>query len=494
MKSMTTTMRRFPLHLLAASVIALTGCSMAPVYERPTAPIPTAWSTVGEAAATNAQPSSAASLDWQTFVADESLRKLVELALSNNLDLRHTLLNVEAARAQYRVQRADRLPGIDAQGSGSRQRMPADLNPSGQAGVQSTWQAGVGMAAFELDLFGRVRNLSQAALEEYLATEGAARAAHVSLVGEVIQAYLTRHGAQQRYALTAQTLETREASLKLIAQRRASGVATALDYQEARGLTEQAKADLERIDREFRQAGNALSLLVGVSDVGDYLPAYPSEDVLLVQDIAPGTPSELLAHRPDIQAAEHRLRARNADIGAARAAFFPRISLTGMFGSSSAELSNLFDSGQRAWSFAPQISVPIFAGGRNRANLGLAEVRKDMALAGYEKTIQTAFREVADALAATDTLRREELAQRALADSSQEAMRLAEARYRSGVDGYLRYLDAQRHAFANQVAAIEVSTQRQIALASLFGALGGGWRDVELQPVHASRTGTPSAP
>ncbi len=297
----------------------------------------------------------------------------------------------------------------------------------------------------------------------------------------MIQAYLTRQGAQQRYVLTTQTLGTREASLKLIAQRRASGLSTALDYQEARGLTEQAKADLERIDREFPQASNALGLLVGVSDVSGYLPAYPNEDVLLVQDISPGTSSELLAHRPDIQAAEHRLRARNADIGAARAAFFPRISLTGMLGNSSADLSNLFDSGQRAWAFAPQVSLPIFSGGRNRANLNLAELRKDMAVADYEKTIQTAFREVADALAATDTLRREEQAQRALADSSQEAMRLAEARYRGGVDGYLRYLDAQRHACANQVAVIEVGTQRQIALATLFGALGGGWWDATIQ-------------
>ena len=491
MKSMATTLRRFPLHLLAASVIALTGCSMAPVHERPAAPVPAAWSVVGEATATAAQPSSAASLDWQSFVADKALRQLVELALANNRDLRQTLLNVQAARAQYRVQRADRLPGIEVQGNGNRQRTPADLNPSGQAGVQSTWQAGVGMATFELDLFGRVRSLSQAALEEYLATEGAARAAHVSLVSEVIQAYLTRGGAQRRHALTTQTLETRETSLKLIARRREAGVATALDYQEARGLTEQAKADMERIDREFRQATNALRLLVGVTDVDGYLPAQPSEDLLLVQDIAAGTPSELLAHRPDIEAAEHRLRARNADIGAARAAFFPRISLTGMFGSSSVELSNLFDAGQRAWSFAPQISLPIFAGGRNRANLDLAEVRKDMAVAEYEKAIQTAFREVADALAATDTLRREEQAQRALADSSQEAMRLAEARYRSGVDGHLRYLDAQRQAFANQMAAIEVGTQRQIALTALFGALGGGWRGVELQPARADGAGMP---
>lgn len=487
MKSMTRTTRRFPLHLLAASLIALSGCSMAPVYERPAAPVPSTWSLGAEAAASSALPSSAASLDWQSFVADDSLRELIELALANNRDLRQALLNVQAARAQYRVQRADRLPGIDAQGSGNRQRLPADLNPSGQDGVQSTWQAGVGLAAFELDLFGRVRNLSRAALEDYLATEGAARAAHVSLVREVIQAYLTRQGAQQRYLLTTQTLQTREASFRLIAQRREMGVASALDYQEARGLSEQAKADLERIDREFRQASNALSLLVGVSDVAGYLPAQPSEDVLLVQDVSAGTSSELLTLRPDIQAAEHRLRVRNADIGAARAAFFPHISLTGMLGSSSAELSNLFDSGQRAWAFAPQISLPIFAGGRNRANLDLAEVRKDMAVADYEKTIQTAFREVADALAATDTLRREEQAQRALADSSQEAMRLAEARYRGGVDGHLRYLDAQRHAFANQVAAIEVSTQRQIALAALFGALGGGWQDTSRRDARHTR-------
>ena len=477
---MTINNRKLHTSLLAASVLVLAGCSLAPTYQRPDAPIPQQWRMAGEAvvATGQPQPSAAATLDWQSFVQDAQLRKLVELAIANNRDLRQTLLNVQAARAQYRIQRADRLPGIDVQGSGTRQRVPADLSTTGQAEVQSSWQAGVGLAAFELDLFGRVRNLSAAALQEYLATEGAARAAQVSLVGEVIQAYLTRDGAQHRYMLTTQTLQSREASLALIAQRRASGVATALDYQEALGLTEQAKADLERIDREFRQATNALSLLVGVSDIESHLPGVPGAGQMpLVQEIAPGLPSALLTHRPDIQAAEHRLRARNADIGAARAAFFPRISLTGMFGSSSAELSNLFDSGQRAWSFAPQISLPIFAGGRNRANLDLAEVRKDIAIADYEKSIQTAFRDVSDALAATDTLRREEQAQRALAQSSQEAMRLSEARYRAGIDGHLRYLDAQRQAFTSQIAAIEVGTQRQIATATLFRALGGGWQE-----------------
>lgn len=231
------------------------------------------------------------------------------------------------------------------------------------------------------------------------------------------------------------------------------------------------------MEREYRQSTNALTLLAGTSDLSPYLA--PHDDAaapLLVQQLAAGVPSELLALRPDILAAEHRLRARNADIGAARAAFFPRISLTGMFGSASADLSDLFKGGQRAWSFAPQLTLPLFDGGRNQANLDLAKLRKDMAVAEYEQSIQTAFREVMDGLAATDTLRRQEAAQQAQAESSQAALRLSEARYRGGVDSYLRYLDAQRSDFVNQIALIEVRTQRQVALATLFRALGGGWR------------------
>ncbi|MGE4405066.1 efflux transporter outer membrane subunit [Pseudomonas sp.] len=463
-----------------ATALLLVGCSLAPTYHRPDAPIPGQWTDGAKAsqsgAATTPAASAAATLDWQTFVTDETLRKLIDLSLANNRDLRQTLLNVEAARAQYRVQRADRLPGIQAEGSGVRQRVPDDLRAPGMPSVQSSYQAGIGLAAFELDLFGRVRNLSEAALEEYLATEEGARSARISLVAEVIQAYLTRNGAQQRYLLASRTLEAREVSLQLIDQRLQLGAATELDYQEALGLTQQVRAELERVDREFRQAGNALALLVGVSDVRPYLPASPAPGTLLVQDLAPGTPSELLTQRPDIRAAEHRLLGRNASIGAARAAFFPRISLTGLFGSSSAELSNLFESGQRAWSFAPQITLPIFDGGRNRANLDLARMRQDMAVAAYEQTIQAAFREVSDALAATDTLRREEMAQQALAQSTHRALRLSEERYRSGADDYLRYLDAQRSDFASQMALVQIETQRQIALATLFRAMGGGWR------------------
>ncbi|WP_336691385.1 efflux transporter outer membrane subunit [Delftia acidovorans] len=465
---------------LAASLV-LAGCSLAPVHQRPQAPIPTQWPQQDAAPVLS---SSAATLDWNSFIADRQLRQLVDLAQAHNRDLRQTLLNVEAARALYQVQRADRLPGVGLQGGGTRQRLPGDVSGTGQPQVQSNWQAGVGLAAFELDLFGRVRNLSEAALGEYLATEEAARAARISLGAEVVQAYLSRDGAQRRLKLAQSTLQSREASLRLTAQRRKAGTATALDHQDALGLAAQARADVERSERELRQAGNALLLLTGVEDLGPYLSArssgsaqlaQPSDLPMLLQDLSAGTPSELLIHRPDIQAAEHRLRARSADIGAARAAFFPRISLTGFLGSSSADLSDLFRSGQHAWSFTPQVTLPLFDGGRNRANLDLAVLRKDMAVAAYEQAIQTAFREVADALAATDTLRREEAARLALRDSSRESLRLAQARYQAGVDDHLRYLDAQRSAFANESAYIDTVTQRQLALAQLFRVLGGSW-------------------
>ncbi|OBY82459.1 efflux transporter outer membrane subunit [Delftia sp. JD2] len=475
-------MHFFPRALCAlAASLVLAGCSLAPVHQRPQAPIPTHWPQQDAAPVLS---SSAATLDWNSFIADRQLRQLVDLAQAHNRDLRQTLLNVEAARALYQVQRADRLPGVGLQGGGTRQRLPGDMNATGQPQVQSNWQAGLGLAAFELDLFGRVRNLSEASLGEYLATEEAARAARISLGAEVVQAYLSRDGALRRLQLAQSTLQSRESSLRLTAQRRQAGTATALDHQDALGLAAQARADVERSERELRQAGNALLLLTGVEDLGPYLSAQSagsaqsakSSDVpMLLQDLSAGTPSELLIHRPDIQAAEHRLRARSADIGAARAAFFPRISLTGFLGSSSADLSDLFRSGQRAWSFTPQVTLPLFDGGRNRANLDLAVLRKDMAVAAYEQAIQTAFREVADALAATDTLRREEAARLALRDSSRESLRLAQARYQAGVDDHLRYLDAQRSAFANESAYIDTVTQRQLALAQLFRVLGGSW-------------------
>ncbi|TBU83320.1 multidrug transporter [Pseudomonas daroniae] len=456
---------------LLTLAVMLGGCSLAPTYQRPEAPVAGQW-TAASTAGTRAD-----SLDWQTFIVDADLRRAVDTALSNNRSLRQALLDIEAARAQYRIQRADRLPSINANASGNRQRLPADLSQTGRSEVASSYQVGLGLAEYEVDLFGRVRNLSESALETYLATEEATRATQISLIAEVIQAYLTRDGALRRMALIEQTLDSRLASLDLVTQRRQAGTATALDYQEAVGLAEQAKAERESTERQLRQADNALVLLLGTPDVAQLLPTRPRDNLMVLQDIAPGTSSALIERRPDILASEHQLRARHADIGAARAAFFPRISLTGSVGSSSAELSGLFDGGSRAWSFAPTLSLPIFAGGRNRANLDLAEVRRDFAVADYEGTIQTAFREVADALAATDTLRREETARRALADSSRAAETLAEARYRGGVDDHLRYLDAQRSSFTDQTTLIQISTERQLALADLFRALGGGWVD-----------------
>ena len=455
---------------LLTLAIALGGCSLAPTYERPAAPVAADWQVA------NANGTSAQALDWQTFIVDADLRRAVDTALNNNRSLRQALLDIEAARAQYRIQRADRLPSINANATGNRQRLPADQSQTGRSEVASVYQVGLGLAEYEVDLFGRVRNLSEAALETYLATEEATRATQISLIAEVIQAYLTRDGALRRQVLVEQTLESRLASLELVSKRREVGAATALDYQEAVGLAEQAKAERESTERQLRQADNALALLLGTPDAGQFMPLTPRDELMVLQDIAPGTSSELIERRPDILASEHRLKARNADIGAARAAFFPRITLTGSVGSSSTELSGLFEGGSRAWSFAPTLSLPIFAGGRNRANLDLAEVRQDAAVANYEGTIQTAFREVADALAATDTLRREETARRALAESSRAAEALAEARYRGGVDDHLRYLDAQRSSFNDQTTLIQISTDRQLALADLFRALGGGWQ------------------
>ncbi|MBD9517628.1 efflux transporter outer membrane subunit [Pseudomonas sp. PDM22] len=459
--------------LLLAMVLA--GCSMAPTYERPEAPVAQSWS--GPAA----QPGAAASnLDWQSFIVDSELRELVNVALDNNRSLRQTLLDIEQARAQYRIQRADRVPGLNGAANGNRQRLPADLSNSGSSAVSSSYQVGLALPEYELDLFGRVKSLTDSALEQYLSTEEAARSARIALIAEVSQAYLTYDGAQRRLQLTEQTLASREDSLSLISQRRTAGAATALDYQEALGLVEQSRAELESNARQKQQALNALVLLLGTSDAAKRIPQVPQDKPMLIQDIAPGTPSELIERRPDILAAEHVLKARNADIGAARAAFFPRISLTGSFGTSSAEMSGLFDGGSRSWGFVPTLSLPIFDAGRNSANLDLAKVRKDSAVAAYEGTIQTAFREVADALAATDTLRREEAARRALANTTNETLKLAKARYEGGVDSHLRYLDAQRSNFVNESAYIETSTQRQIALVDLFRALGGGWGKDEL--------------
>lgn len=459
------------------SAALLAGCSLAPSFSTPEAPIASDWGSESSAAKPGtAVESSSASLDWRTFVVNEQLQGLIETALANNRDLRQALLSVEAARAQYGIQRSDQLPTLQVEGSGQRERVPGDLSASGRSTTQSRYQAGVGLTTYELDLFGRVENLSEAALQEFLATEEGARSTKISLISDIVRTYVIRDGALERKRLAKQVLNTREASLQLIADRLELGAATALDYQEALGLVEQTRVELERVEREIRQTTNALTLLVGVPDVRPQLSEEPTSDRWIVQGLAPGAPSELLEHRPDIRAAEHRLRSRNANIGAARAAFFPRFSLTGSFGSASAELSDLFGSGQESWSFAPRLTLPIFDGGRNEANLDLANVRKDLAVAEYEKVIQSAFREVSDAIAAKETLQRETAARQSLVKTSEMRLQLSRARYENGADDYSRYLDAQRQSFRNRSALVQVQTEQQLALADLFRALGGGWQ------------------
>lgn len=458
---------------LIALSVALAGCSLAPDYQKPQAPVASAWQSADTAVTEQAEVHG-----WEAFVTDAALRELVQTALTNNRSFRQTLLDIESARAQYRIVQSDRLPQLQATGSGNRQQTPASLSPTGVAGVSSNYQVGLSLPEYELDLFARVKNLSDAAIEQYLATEAGSRATQIALIAEVIQAFLTYESTQQQAVLANSTSETRAKSLELVTQRRSLGDASALDYQEAYSLLQQANIALEQANRAHQQAQNALVLLLGTSNTTTLLQstllAQPNEK-RIVQRIAAGTPSLLIAHRPDILASEHRLKARHADIGAARAAFFPRISLTGNFGTASNEMSGLFESGSKAWAFMPQISLPIFTGGRNRANLTLAEVRKDIAIAEYEYQIQSAFREVADALVASSSLQREENAQAELASSANKTLQLAEARYRAGVDSNLRYLDAQRQHFSAQQNLITVSTQHQLALVDLFRALGGNW-------------------
>ncbi|TDS84990.1 efflux transporter outer membrane subunit [Comamonas sp. JUb58] len=462
----------FQLTKTAAAVFlaaSLSACSLAPTYKQPAAPVPTDWPDLKA-------NSAGVPIGLADLVADKALLDLVAAAVDHNRDLRKALLNVEAARAQYGIQRAEQLPSISAQANGTRQRTAADLSQTGRASTTSVYQAGLGVTAFEVDLFGRLRNLSESALQEFFAIEQNAEAARISLSSEVMQAYITRNSAQSRLKLTERTLAAREKSLALTEQRRAAGAATALDLEDARGLGEQARADLEQVRRELRQANNALGLLTGSHAGAEQLrQTREGASIFALRDIGAGAPSDLLRDRPDILAAENSLKARHADIGVARAAFFPRLSLTAFLGSSSPELSDLFRGSSRAWSFAPQLTMPLFDGGRNQANLELAVVRRDIAVAQYEGAIQTAFREVADALAANDTLRNEVTYRKALLESSQRSLALSEARYKGGVDSSLRYLDAQRTSYDNELAYINIVAQRQTAIVSLFKALGGKW-------------------
>ncbi|HZW14260.1 MAG TPA: AdeC/AdeK/OprM family multidrug efflux complex outer membrane factor [Noviherbaspirillum sp.] len=459
-------MKKLTLSLLAAGV--LTGCSLAPRYERPAAPIAAVYPA--EAGQTGV---SATATGWREFFPDPRLQVLIDTALNNNRDLRISALRIEEARAQYNIQSADLWPNLNATASGTRSRTPADLSVRGVSGISSSYQVGLSLASFELDFFGRVRSLNNAALAQYLASEEAAQAARITLVAEVAKAYLAERAFEEQYDLARKTLESRESAYKLAKQRFEVGASSALDLRQNETLVQSARASLATLTRQRAQASNALNLLVGTPTAS--LPAaQPLSEQSIVTDIPAGLPSDLLTQRPDIRASEQRLQAANANIGAARAAFFPRVSLTAGIGTASNELSGLFDAGSRTWSFSPQMVLPIFDAGRNRANLSLSETRKNIAIAEYEKTIQTAFREVADALTARAALEEQIEAQRAVLEAQTERLKLADLRYQSGVASSLDVLDAQRELFSAEQALVQVRLLRLTNAIDLYRALGGG--------------------
>lgn len=475
-------MRTLILKPVAAALSAaalLAGCSsLAPRYERPDAPVPTQWPAASSAAAVAATGTAAADLAWSAFFADDRLRALIDLALANNRDLRVATLNIERARALYQIQRSATLPGVAAVGSGSNQRVPEDLSATGRATVNRSVSATVGIASYELDLFGRVRSLNEQALQQFFATEETRRATQISLVAELAGAWLTLATDLERLQLAQQTLDAQSRSHALIKRSNELGVASALDLRQAQVTLETARADAARITTVVAQDRNALALLAGTPVPTALEPAAPlPAGVAQVAELPAGVPSEVLLRRPDVLAAERQLQAANASIGAARAAFFPRITLTGSVGSASRELDGLFSGGSRTWAFAPQITLPIFTGGANRANLEATRVDREIALARYEKAIQVAFREVADALAARATLAEQFSAQRALVEALSDTQRLAQARFERGIDSYLPVLDAQRQLYAAQQSLVTLRLARDANLVTLYKTLGGGAAD-----------------
>lgn len=449
---------------LAALALSLAACgSLAPDYQRPAVPVPAQFPLAGAAQAGMA----AAALPWKSFFTDPRLQQLIQTALDNNRDLRVALLNVEQARALVDARRADRWPSVNAGLGLTRQTVAGGA-------TSSSLNAGLLVTSYEIDLFDRLRSQSDVAFAQYLASTEASRSAQISLVGAVANSYFALQADLALEQLAQQTLQTREQSLQLVQLRYDRGASSQLDLSQAQSLRESARVSLAQSTRQRLQDGNALQLLLGQALPAGWDTAPPVGPVALAE-VPTGLPSEVLLRRPDVLQAEQQLLAANANIGAARAAFFPKILLTASAGSVSSELSGLFKDGSFGWSLAPQLLLPIFDAGRNQANLAAARVAREVAVAQYEKAIQSAFREVADALAGRATLGQQLLAQQALARAEAERARLVDLRFRNGASSYLEVLDAQRALFASQQAELQLQAQVQQNLATLYRVLGGGW-------------------
>ena len=480
--------------------LCLGGCSLAPKYTRPEAPVPATWP--GGPAYDNAQVSPgapvSAELKWREFFTDERLRKVIETALKNNRDLRTAALNVERARAVYGIARADLLPAVEATGRGRKERVPSSsFGSDGGSAIIERYDVNLGVSSWEIDFFGRIASLSQAALAQYLATEEGRKAAQISLVASVANGWLNLVADEELLALTRQTLATREESMRLTRLRFDNGVSSELDFQQARSLAEAARVALAQQQRQRALDLNTLGLLLGEPAAPD-IGGNTAMASLALPDLPAGLPSQVLVERPDVRQAEQQLVAANANIGAARAAFFPRITLTAGIGTASSELSGLFRGGSWGLTAAPQLLLPIFDAGRNQAGLRAAGVSREIAVAQYERAIQSAFREVSDALAGRATLADQLRAQNNVADAEAVRLRLSTLRYDNGVASYLELLDAQRSLFAARQAAIQTRLQLLQNQVLLYRALGGGWSDgapsaatgaIEMRPVTGTGSG-----
>ena len=488
----------------ALALLALAGCtSLAPDYARPMLPVPaTLNGTNGpDGPEGTALTPETGPMGWQEFLQEPRLRELVALALQNNRDLRVAVLAIEKARAQYGVEQSNRFPAVGATAAGNRTRTADDLNTSGRSPTSSQYSAQLGFSSYEIDFFGRVKNLNEAALQEFLRTTENRRSVQLSLVAEVANAWLTLDADGRRLQLAQDTLRSRQKSYELTERSHALGAASGLTLAQTQTTVDTARADVAAFTSQVARDRNALALLAGAPVPAALLPdganpgatASPARAASASASVAPAPslatpaatllavpgdlPSSVLLNRPDVRAAEYTLRGAYASIGAARAAFFPSITLTASAGTASNALSGLFDGGNGTWSFAPQIRLPIFDAGRNRANLQIAETARDTALAQYDKAVQTAFREVADALAERATLAERLQAQQSLQAATLKALQLSEARYRLGADSYLPVLDAQRALYSAQQTLIALALAEQANRITLYKVLGGSWID-----------------
>jgi outer membrane protein, multidrug efflux system len=482
-------MRLVPALLATA---ALSACTLMPHYHRPESPVAERWPAESGDTAAAAPGVSADQIGWRDFFTDPRLERLIEVALENNRNLRIAVLNVAASEAQFRVERGNLFPAISASGSGLTERVPANgalplggnigssTSPQVPSGAEATtfryYTAGIGFTNYELDLFGRERSLTAAAFEQYLAQSESRRSTQISLVAEVATDYFSVLADEALVKLTHETLQSETESYELTLTMYEHDTTTLLSLRQAESAVEAARASLAQYERQLAQDTHALTLVLGQEIPADLPAAKDLDTEGLLAPVPAGLPSDLLTRRPDILSAEHTLRSANANIGAARAAFFPSLELTASGGTASNRLQGLFRPGSATWTFAPTITLPIFTGGQNVANLDLAHVEKKIGVAQYELAIQTAFREVSDALSARGTYIDQRRAQQALVAADADAYRLAQMRFRSGVDNYLATLDAQRSLYAAQQGLVAVRQAELANQVTLYKALGGGWQ------------------